>query len=107
MSACGHRRAAGEQVGVLDRLVPAGRGNQPFHLVYRQIVSFPSACLGSLMAGKQVHRVGGIAISVMDKLEQNYDEALALFAGAFLFSRYPCIALGLYLYLQEVTNKGG
>ena len=25
----------------------------------------------------------------MDKLEQNYDDALALFAGAFLFSRYP------------------
>ena len=98
---------AGEQVGIPHRFVPAGRGNQPFHLVYRQIVSFPSACLGSLMAGKQVHRVGGIAISVMDKLEQNYDEALALFAGAFLFSRYPCIALGLYLYLQEVTNKGG
>ena len=43
---------AGEQVGVSDRFVSAGRGNQPFHLVYRQIVSFPSACLGSLMAGK-------------------------------------------------------
>ena len=80
---------AGEQVGVSDRFVSAGRGNQPFHLVYRQIVSFPSACLGSLMAGKQVHRVGGIAISVMDKLEQNYDKALALLQVLFSCYRYP------------------
>ena len=90
---------AGEQVGVPDRFVPAGRSNQLFHFVYRQIVSLPSARLGSLVTGKQVHWVCRDNSFAHSDIQGGHERALMIEGGfGFEIFSFGCLISGLQIF---------
>ncbi len=90
---------AGEQVGIPHRLVFAGRGNQPFHFVYRQIVSLPSASLGSLVTGKQVHWVCRDDSFAHGNIQGSHERALAVKDGLGLeIFPFGCLVSSLQVF---------
>ena len=92
----------GEQVGVPDRFVTAWRSNQPFHFIYRQILSFPSACLGSLVAGKQVHRVCGDNTFTHGDIQGCHERALAVEYGLW----FETFSFGCLISRFQIFHKG-